>query len=31
MKEMDMARDFQGRIELDVRESEADWEAFLPA
>lgn len=26
-----MARDFQGRIELDVRDSEADWEAFLPA
>ncbi|WP_374461159.1 arylsulfatase [Microbacterium sp.] len=25
-----MARDFQGRIELDVRDSEADWEAFLP-
>ena len=26
-----MARDFQGKIELDVRDSEADWEAFLPA
>ncbi|GAB3586389.1 arylsulfatase [Leifsonia lichenia] len=25
-----MAREFQGKIELDVRDSEADWEAFLP-
>lgn len=26
-----MTRDFQGRIELDVRDSEGDWEAFLPS
>ncbi len=26
-----MAREFQGKIELDVRDSVADWEAFLPA
>ncbi len=25
-----MTRDFQGRIELDVRDSVADWDAFLP-
>ena len=25
-----MARDFQGKIELDVRDSTPDWEAFLP-
>jgi len=25
-----MAREFQGRIELDVRDSQGDWEAFLP-
>ncbi|MRG59636.1 sulfatase-like hydrolase/transferase [Agromyces sp. CFH 90414] len=25
-----MAREFRGKIELDVRDSEADWEAFLP-
>lgn len=26
-----MAREFQGKIELDVRDSVADWDAFLPA
>ena len=26
-----MAREFQGRIELDVRDSVADWDAFRPA
>ena len=25
-----MAREFQGKIELDVRDSQPDWEAFLP-
>ena len=25
-----MAREFKGKIELDVRDSEADWDAFLP-
>lgn len=25
-----MAREFQGRIELDVRDSQGDWAAFLP-
>ncbi|MFJ3408348.1 arylsulfatase [Promicromonospora sp. NPDC090134] len=25
-----MAREFQGKIELDVRDSQGDWEAFLP-
>ncbi|WP_019146310.1 arylsulfatase [Aeromicrobium massiliense] len=25
-----MTREFQGRIELDVRDSQGDWEAFLP-
>jgi arylsulfatase A-like enzyme len=25
-----MAKDFQGKIELDVRNSTADWDAFLP-
>ncbi|MFI6426830.1 arylsulfatase [Promicromonospora sp. NPDC050880] len=25
-----MAREFQGRIELDVRDSQGDWDAFLP-
>ena len=25
-----MAREFQGKIELDVRDSHPDWEAFLP-
>ncbi|WP_285106680.1 arylsulfatase [Promicromonospora sp. MEB111] len=25
-----MAREFRGRIELDVRDSQGDWEAFLP-
>ena len=26
-----MTREFQGKIELDVRDSVADWDAFLPA
>ncbi|MFF2389066.1 arylsulfatase [Agromyces sp. NPDC058104] len=25
-----MAREFKGRIELDVRDSQGDWDAFLP-
>ncbi|MFD7307922.1 arylsulfatase [Promicromonospora sp. NPDC059942] len=25
-----MAREFRGKIELDVRDSQGDWEAFLP-
>ena len=25
-----MAREFKGKIELDVRDSVADWDAFLP-
>ncbi|WP_022889394.1 arylsulfatase [Agromyces italicus] len=26
-----MAREFNGKIELDVRDSKADWDAFLPS
>lgn len=26
-----MVRDFQGKIELDVRDSQGDWDAFLPS
>ena len=25
-----MTREFQGKIELDVRHSQPDWDAFLP-
>ncbi|QDP97251.1 arylsulfatase [Microlunatus elymi] len=25
-----MAREFQGKVELDVRDSQGDWDAFLP-
>lgn len=26
-----MPREFQGKIELDIRDSQGDWEAFLPS